>query len=236
MVFPYFGNKIALIDDYPKPLHDLIVEPFCGSARYAVKYGLTRDVWINDKYKVIYDIWVWIRSASKSDIYGLPKLKSKGDSLENIKSLSEPERNLLGFATGVGRAQPCNKISAFGSARDGTVQLRKALLRLCGRISHWRITNWDYSKITNKQASWYIDPPYQFFGHHYKHNEKSIDFKHLGQWCLERKGQVMVCEAGKANWLPFVPLKKNIRRLQRKDDYREVWYYQSDVKGGFGLL
>lgn len=235
MTFGYFGTKKALVKYYPPPAYSTIIEPFAGAAAYSVKYGLNRDVWLNDIYPVIYEIWKWIRSATKSDIYNLPKLVRPGESLADYTQLSKVEKDLLGFATGVGRAQPSNKITAFAAHRQGTIDLRAGLLRLCGNITHWKITCLDYSKMPNQRACWYVDPPYQFYGKHYKHNEKSIDFKHLGGWCKERRGQVIVCEGHGADWLPFKPLREGIKRLQRKDKYSEVFYYQSDKPMGLGI-
>ncbi len=239
MTFPYFGQKQAILKYYQEPVCDLIVEPFYGSAKYAARYGLTRDVHINDTYKVIYGIWKWIQGATRSDVYNLPKLTKPGQSLNDIKSLSDPERWLLGFATGVGRAQPSAKITNFAAHRQGTVQLRRDLLKLVdGKISHWKITNIDYSLLPDyKEATWFIDPPYQYFGKHYKHNEKKIDFKKLGKWCKSRSGQVIVCEAGAADWLPFKPLiqDKKLKRLQRDDEYIETVYHQCNKLIGLGL-
>ena len=52
-----------------------------------------------------------------------------------------------------------------------------------------------------------LTPPYQFGGEHqYKHNNKKINFKQLGEWCMSRKGQIIVCENTKADWMPFKPM------------------------------
>lgn len=234
--FPYFGTKKKLIKYYQPPQYDMIIEPFAGAAGYACTYGLERDVWINDIYDKVYQIWKWIQNATKSDINNLPKLDKKGQTLADCKQLSDPERWLLGFATGVGRAQPSNKVTSFAQHREGTVQVRRALMRLCGNISHWKITNDEYFTIPNFQATWFCDPPYQKYGKHYAHNEKGIDFHFLGKWCKKRKGQVIVCEGSGADWLPFQPLCIPLKRLQRKDSYSEVIYYQSDKKVGMGIF
>jgi site-specific DNA-adenine methylase len=233
-MFSYFGNKGALLNLYKPPVHDLIFEPFAGSARYACKYGLERDVWLNDKYKVIADIWKWIVNATLSDVKALPTLTKKGQTLDDYKQLSEVERNLLGFATGVSRAQPVSRISSFGAARQGTADLKMQLKLIVGKISHWKVTNLSYDKLPNKVATWYIDPPYQHYGKHYK--EKKINFKKLGKWCFERQGQVIVCEAYPADWMDkyggFKPLKGGISRVNRDGHYQEVVWYRSDKKVG----
>jgi len=42
-------------------------------------------------------------------------------------------------------------------------------------------------------------------GTHYRCSAKAIDFNHLGAWCVDRRGQVIVCENEGATWLPFAP-------------------------------
>jgi site-specific DNA-adenine methylase len=239
--FPYFGAKDGLLEYYPAPLYNYIFEPFAGSAVYSCTYGFDRDVWLNDKYPVIYGIWKYLINATKSDIRNLPSLIKKGESLEDYKTLSEVERQLLGFATGVSRCQPVNRISSFGAKKGGTAVVKKYLLALVGNISHWKITNLSYEELPNKRATWFIDPPYQYFGHHYKFKE--MDFGFFGDWCRERKGQLMVCEGAQypekvPDYLPFVPLRgKKLKRVNNtKSTYQEVWYYRSDRKFGLELV
>lgn len=74
------------------------------------------------------------------------------------------------------------------------------------KIKHWDIRNCDYTDIDNKNATWFIDPPYQFGGEHYPMSNKQIDFKHLEEWCSNRNGEIIVCENTKADWMKFEPL------------------------------
>jgi len=234
MCFTYFGQKEALLPLYSPPAYDLIIEPFAGSARYACRYGLERDVWLNDLYPVIYEVWKWIINATLSDVKALPSMTKTGDSLDNYKQLSEAERNLLGFVLGVSIAKPQKIMTKFSARNRAVLRLKRNLKKIVGKISHWKITNDEYYKIPNMRCTWFVDPPYQFYGEHYAEN--AIDYDHLGRWCRERKGQVTVCEAAPANWLPFKelksPLEGNISRVRRKDKYREVKYYRSDRKVG----
>jgi len=62
--------------------------------------------------------------------------------------------------------------------------------------------------LENVEATWFIDPPYEFGGHEYKCSNKNIDFDKLAEWCKERNGQAIVCENTKATWLPFKPMKE----------------------------
>lgn len=230
-MFSYFGSKSKIIGLYPRALYDRVIEPFCGSARYALRF-YDRDVWINDKYEVIYTIWKWIQQANKADIRALPKLK-KGESLDDCKQLSRPEKLLCGFLITQGAAAPIKTLGGWSARGDSLGRGKAMMLRYVGRIDHWRITNRSYDEMGNLEGSWYIDPPYQQMGHCYKHNK--IDYAALAKWCLSRRGQVMVCEGGSADWLPFKPMRE-CNRIKRDDTYKELFWYRSDRKRGFGLF
>ena len=182
-MFSYFGSKSKIVHLYRKPQYPLIIEPFAGSARYAVRY-YSRDVWINDADPIIYEIWKWIINATKSDIRALPVLKHH-ENISDHKWLSDAERWLLGFTVGPASASPHAAATRWG-ANDTVPRLQSVLLKYCGKLSHWRLTNLHYSKMRNVAATWYVDPPYQIQGVHYRYSTKDIDFQHLGLWCRER--------------------------------------------------
>jgi site-specific DNA-adenine methylase len=214
-MFSYYGGKSKIINHYPAPKYDLIIEPFAGSARYALKHGKGRRVWLNDKYRVIYDIWLYLQNTTKERIEELPQMKL-GDDIRNYIGITEIERTLLGMCVATGRAQPAYTVTAFGDKtsypkedprwrpnNQWTLTKRRILQNL-DLIKNWAITCDDYRNIPNEEATWYIDPPYKFGGDLYVENQ--IDYKELADWCLSRKGQVIVCENSKADWLPFKPL------------------------------
>ncbi len=37
-MFSYYGSKSKIVKHYPPPEYDTIIEPFAGSARYALMY------------------------------------------------------------------------------------------------------------------------------------------------------------------------------------------------------
>lgn len=222
-MFSYFGSKSKFIDYYPPPVHNTVIEPFAGSARYACRY-FDRDVWINDLDPRIYGIWKWIQNATRDDVRNLPELQ-RGESTKSLE-LPDAVRDLLGFAVAHGNAQPTYTVTEW-AARGSIRNLKHNLLQIVGQIDHWRITNKSYSELDNVTASWYIDPPYQHMGNYYKCGPSGINFAELGKWCQSRKGQVMVCEGTGADWLPFKPMIRR-RRVRRKDLYEELIWYKSD--------
>lgn len=74
------------------------------------------------------------------------------------------------------------------------------------KIRHWEIICGDYTESPHIKATWFTDPPYVVGGKYYKYGSKHIDYEHLGNWCKQKEGQIIVCEAEGQNWLPFVPL------------------------------
>ena len=235
MTFSYYGSRSRVVHLYDKPRYRKIIEPFCGSARYSVRY-YNKDVWINDKYEVVYRIWKWIQQSSKKDVTDLPDLKA-GEKIEDIKWLCQEERWLLGFCVNMGASSPCNVMTQWGSTagrRYSSIgQLKANLRRIVGKIDHWNITNLSYSKIPNQNATWFIDAPYQQGGEYYVHSK--VNYKSLGEWCQRRQGQIIVCESQGADWLPFEPLKESAT-FRGKGSVKEVVWSRSDKKIGFGLL
>ena len=52
-----------------------------------------------------------------------------------------------------------------------------------------------------------------------------MNFKELGEWCIGRNGQVIVCENSKADWLDFKPL---IEMRGNKFKTTECMYLKSE--------
>lgn len=67
-MWSYYGSKSKIIDVYPPPEYDKIIEPFCGTARYALKYW-DREVLLVDKYDVIVKIWHYLQQAGERDTF-----------------------------------------------------------------------------------------------------------------------------------------------------------------------
>ncbi|GAG31259.1 unnamed protein product, partial [marine sediment metagenome] len=108
--FSYFGSKSKIVKYYSPPTRDPIIEPFAGSARYALRYW-DHDVWVNDSYPAVFNMWNYLQQATPSDINSLPDLK-KGDKIP--KSLSPEEQLLMGFAIGRGNAYPRKTTTGWG--------------------------------------------------------------------------------------------------------------------------
>lgn len=214
-MFSYYGSKSNVIDSYPTPQHERIIEPFAGSARYALKY-YTRDVLLVDCRSVVIDTWHYLQSAKPSDILGLPRPDYK-QSLDGF-NLSAGERYLLGWMCGRGAAYPRHKTQKWSRLNRDLKLIAEQLYK----IKHWDIKLGNHQDIKNTNATWFVDPPYQFGGDSY--GTGKINYGALGNWIKSRQGQVIACENTKADWLPFWPLRKN--RGSRNTTTEAIWCNQ----------
>ncbi len=202
-MFPYYGSKSELAKHYPKPIHNHIIEPFAGSARYSLLYW-ENEITIVDAYDVVISLWEYLKSASPKDIMGLPKL-TKGIDVRDF-NLSEPETLFLRMMAGVAQTAPRNKVSSFAAEQNFRKNKMKSIADNLYKIRHWNILHGSYEQIPNREATWFIDPPYQVGGRSYKVN--NIDYNHLREWSMSRKGQIIICENEGATWLPsFFPIR-----------------------------
>jgi site-specific DNA-adenine methylase len=208
---------------YPKPKHGLIIEPFAGSARYALKY-FDRDVILIDKFWQIVDVWKFLQQASENDILSLPVL-SAGESLkdEKFNSLIAAEKLLIGFQIARGNYWSVNKPQKFNSWESDKIEIAKQLYK----IRHWEIKLGDYHDSPAAEATWFIDPPYFQGGLKYKFGSDLLNFDELKVWILSRKGQIIACENAAAEWMPFKYLASHNGSVKRQ---HEVFWTNEKVE------
>ncbi len=200
-MWPYLGSKGKIINMYPAPdpRYDTIVEPFAGSARYALRY-FEYNVILVDADPLVIDVWNYLIGASEKDILSLPILDRR-ERLSDYKSLTAAERALIGWC----RSRGSDKRPRTGVAGnlDSWEQDQKRIATNLYKIKHWKAINATYDCIGDYKVNWFIDPPYQKGGEQYQYSIPIMAYHDLGLWCLARQGQVIVCEHNSANWLPF---------------------------------
>lgn len=206
--FTYFGGKYRSATRYPPPLHGTIVEPFAGSAGYALRYH-TRNVVLIEKSEPIAGIWSYLIRATPAEILALPLLEP-GQSVDTL-NVPQEARWLIGMGIGAGLASPRKtRLRDWPGAENAPMswwgtERRARCAENVRHIRHWRVINGSYHDAPDLHATWFVDPPYEGMGKHYPCGADDIDFGHLAEWCRSRRGQVMVCEQQGAAWLPFVP-------------------------------
>lgn len=206
--FPYYGSMWNRARHFPAPQHDVVKEPFAGSAGYSLFYDCRR-VDLFDIDPIICGVWDYLLSVNPTEIHALPDMPEVGDSVDNY-SLPQEAKWLIGFWLNRGSAQPKKSRTAF-SARNDRAQLlwgRKAKERIIGQLpmieEGWTITEGSYDIAPNEEATWLIDWPYRDKGKYYRF--PLTDFDAPSKWVRTREGLVMVCEQEGADCLPFVPL------------------------------
>ena len=199
----YYGSKSKIVGKYPPPTRDKIIEPFAGTAQYALKYW-DNDVHLVDKYEVIVNLWRWLQACSPKDVLETRQLKC-GESTDNFEWDCQERKDLVGFIITGAPSIPKKTASRWKTVvRPNTQQFRlESIAKNLPKIRHWKVECGNYEDLKNENATWFIDPPYIVGGKYYKYGSKQIDYKLLGGWCRERRGQVIVCEATGATWLPF---------------------------------
>lgn len=204
--FPYYGSKWRIAKLYPKPDHDLVIEPFCGSAGYST-YWEPKSVLLCDADPVIVCVWNYLINTTSEEVLDLPDL-APGELVNNL-DIPQAAKWLIGFWINRGSAVPKNSMTAY-SRRTEKAQLvwgQRARERIAAQlpaIKHWQVKLLSYEKLENRVATWFADPPYQVKGRYYRFNK--IDYEHLGQWVSTLTGQIIACEHPDSTWLPFVPL------------------------------
>lgn len=217
-MWSYYGTKKKISKYYPKPIHDTIIEPFAGAGQYSL-FGNNwkKQVILIDKYKVIVDIWKYLIRAKKEDILKLPDM-FENNNIDNHNELLPEEKYLIGFCINCGSACPKKTAKKYNNWNKQKIIIANNLYK----IKHWKVFYNEYINIPNKKATWFIDPPYQFGGEWYRESNKKIDYQSLGEWCKSRKGQIIVCENTKANWLDFKPLRQ-IQGARNTNTVEAIW-------------
>jgi hypothetical protein len=207
-LWSYYGSKLKIVNKYPEPKHDTIIEPFAGAAQYSLKY-YDKNVILIDKYDVIIKLWKWLQICSKKDILSLPYIEL-GKSVDEYSWDCEEAKWLIGFIIAAGVASPRKKPSKWRTTlRPHSQEYKKSeIADSLYKIKHWKFILGEYNCIDSINATWFIDPPYQQGGNQYKFGSKMLDYNELSHWCKERNGQTIVCENTNSNWLESIPIAK----------------------------
>lgn len=225
--FSFFGGKWRSAPKYPAPAYDTVIEPFAGGAGYSLRHYRKRVILV-EKDERLHGAWTFAQWASPAEILALPDLLP-GQSVDDF-DLPQEAKWLIGMWLNRGasgprpRALSGNAPTKFSDAQFWGPAIRQRLAAQQPLIQHWTLIHGDYTAAPEARATWFIDPPYQHHGKHYRHGASGIDFGALGAWCRARRGQVMVCENVGADWLPFrhfANVKSNTmnnRRAGRSDN------------------
>lgn len=225
-MFYYYGAKNLLSRYYPEPKHNIIVEPFGGSAAYSCYHLLKNDKLssiICDKDDNVAKAWDFLLNCSEKDILNFPTPKI-GEYAYDF---------LIKTCTASNASSKCNKMK-YTERLDRVFQIQKRrIIKFLPIRDRIKFIHDDFKSLQNIEATWFIDPPYQIIsqngsifqngdGYSKTCNSASLNYGELANFCLERKGQLIVCEKEGADWLPFTEFRKNKTSLNK--NYNEVVY------------
>ncbi len=219
-MFTYYGSKARIAKFYPEPLHPMIVEPFAGSAKYACQYP-EKQVVLFDVDPRIVRVWRYLIGCTSADILKLP-LAPKGVKVDDL-DISDDAKLFLGYMISAATRNPKKTAT---EKTNWMVNKRQSIADFVEKVHHWRVGQKDFRKVPDVEATWFVDPPYQKQGQWYDYRLKPEEYSELGDFCQERKGQVIVCENAGADWLPFRPLVKNAG--QKNNGPMEVIWTNTD--------
>lgn len=227
-MFKYFGAKYKLGHAYPPPDYRVIVEPFAGAASFAVLHRKCADrVVLVEKDARVAELWHRLIETSREDLICLPDPEVGGVS----------DDLLVAFAAGrTTRDTPPRFVVSPRMAQ----RFRPMISRMATVIDecrHFEVSEGDYTSAPDVEATWFVDPPYQAQGGRwdrtrggrYRHPNIDIDYRALGDWCQERRGQVIVCEQAGADWMTWnggMAARDNTHEV-----YGEVWWHSGGDDG-----
>lgn len=219
--FSYFGSKYRLSKWYPMPHYNKIIEPFAGSAGYSLRYP-DREVVLYEIYEPLILVWDYLINVKEDEFLKLPVLDYNKENDVSKQNIPEEAKILIGFW--LTESQTSASRYPLSKSRGGNWSERKKqkLSNQLKYIRHWKIIKGSYEDIENEHATWFVDPPYEQAGKRYIF--KNIDYQFLGNWCLGRFGEIIVCEQNSAKWMNFN--NKILNNNGSNKPYHEVFYHR----------
>ena len=134
---------------YPPPAHPTIIEPFAGSASYAMRYW-KRAVLLIEKDPRIIALWKWlIEEATRESILAMPDLVV-GEQTDNFL-------HILYMASKMGFTY--HKATVTPLMAKGWWYGKRQMAKNVHKVKHWKIIEGDYTQAPDIPATWFIDPP-----------------------------------------------------------------------------
>lgn len=212
-MFYFYGGKRRLARFYPPPEHNVVVEPFTGSAAYSMRHlqpvkgvrGVERVILIEKDPRVC-EVWQRLLKMDPTELADYP-IPNAGERTSDFLLMTSACSNRIA------------RTEEMTVTKRMPVVLRRMFRQIATVLPHVKgrieIIQGDYTEAPEIEATWFIDPPYHVDGRPQSRgmgyaegcDSYSLDYEALAQWCRERRGQKIVCEQAGADWLPFEHLR-----------------------------
>lgn len=224
-MFNYFGSKHRIAHHYPVPTFRTLIEPFGGSAAYAVRHRNSFDrVVIIERDEAVVAVWHRLLGMSAAEILAAP-CPTIGDLCKDP---------LVAFASArTTRDTPAEFRVSFRMVQQFEIMMRR-IASVVDECRYFEVICGTYSDAPVVEATWFVDPPYQYQGGRrdrtrggrYRYGNDAIDYENLGSWSQSLEGQVVVCEQAGAGWLPWNGAVRTSN--SRHGGYSEVWWHNQE--------
>jgi hypothetical protein len=195
-VFYCLGRKGRAASSYPRPEYPIVIEPFAGSMGYTLRHRPAYAIGI-ERDSQTYELWHRLTSMTAAEIRDFPS---------PVVGKRSYDRWVIQAARTDFSGVRYRTVTPFMAAKF-EAQRRMALRHHAYARRSVIYRHGDYTEAPDIEATWFIDPPYVGVTNGYVHGPGDIDYDELAQWCLSRRGQVIICEGPDAEWLPFRHLR-----------------------------
>jgi hypothetical protein len=235
-LFKWFGSKWNASKYYPTPAHSCIVEPFAGSACYALRHS-NRQVIIAEANEQVRHLWDWlINHATESAIRDIPCDLPIGLDLREL-GMSYGQTLLVKMWQRTNNVGNCWTVSPWGNKPgQWTPNARARVAEEHHLIRHWKVHSCGITLLRTIQGNditWFIDPPYE---HNYQYRlPLSLSYSQFGKLVQGVSGEIIACEAkcpktgAVPNYLPFQEFRETVtsrRKSHQSHHSKELLYHR----------
>lgn len=228
-LFKWFGSKWSSSRYYPPPAFETVVEPYAGSAGYALRHAAGHRVIIAERDPHLRQLWRWLISdATAQAILDIPLDVEVGRDIRTL-GLSDGQALLLKTWQRTNNVGNCWTVSAWGSKPgQWTPNTRQRVAEEFSAVRRWIVADSAeelFATPPSVPATWFVDPPYQF---NYRYKARTFSYDDLAEKIdaiSKIPGQVVVCEArcprtGEAPaWLPFTDFRRTVTSRRKAGNH-----------------
>lgn len=229
-LFKWFGSKWLSSKLYPAPIHDVIFEPYAGSAGYSLRHH-EKQVVLWEENEQVRHLWEWlIARATSALVLEIPLDLPEGTDIRAL-GLTNGQQLLLKHWQRTNNVGDCWTVSPWGNKPgQWTANTRSRVAEELHAAKHWKVAR----VRPDQPGTYFLDPPYIY---NYRYRFKEFDHAALVEKIamIPRGSQIIVCEAacqktGRVpEYLPFKPFASRITSRRKKTENHhssEYLYYE----------